>query len=721
MHKLFSKILAGAYSFALICSMGIAQADQSFGYAKIGESYLQSFEGIKPASSAPSSSSSKVDFSKATPLSAREMCATTFSIFARVQNADNAAVYSPLETLVHDLNLFCFHSKDEKLRGNHLFSKVNQTRTVFGQAALAYKLANPTADITQLRKNQEFVKVLLSDEELFKALDSAIEQVAERQSDLLTFWQEVAKLEQEQIDKLFFKKDGYLKWLNLKALNKSSLAMEASTRMSNIYPLLWLTCDKVGLPVLKRLRTSVFGGEAAKESIFIDILNNLKSMPADYNPIAYYKSYQNKFTGPELANLDAAFEQSYDQTKAMFENLHVPFTDTLGEFKAKQLKMTKGFIITGLVTSGGWNLFKVYLAYGSLRSMLDMQHTTNHIHRKLIGAARVVQAVDAINAQLSAHKATSAALGTLRAAMEEKASANFKTLLGLLRTNTFKGNESVFSLSGRVKAAYTLIQEVKDELISFMKFVGEVDAYLSIAKLYKKYQHTPLAYSFVTFIEQDAPYIELQNFWNPMLDVTKAVGNNITFNVDGTGRAAIVTGSNSAGKSTIMVNGLSSTLLLAHTLGIAPVTSATMTPFDYLATSLKVQDNVATGESHFVAETRHAARLSDAIAQLPTGKKAFIAIDELFEGTTAAVGSKALHDFGQTLAAHDNLIFVISTQYQGEPTKLEQETNGVCKNHRVDVIKNDDGTITRPYKVEEGVSQVSIGNELLQQAFAGAR
>jgi len=77
-----------------------------------------------------------------------------------------------------------------------------------------------------------------------------------------------------------------------------------------------------------------------------------------------------------------------------------------------------------------------------------------------------------------------------------------------------------------------------------------------------------------------------------------------------------------------------------------------------------------------------------------------------------------LHDFGLELSHFKNLIGVICTQFQAEPTTLERETNGAFKNYKIDVIVNPDGSLTRPYTLEEGISTTNIASELLEQAFS---
>ncbi len=640
------KRFVGLFIFQLLgLFVATSNAGQGLSYNKVGELYLQSFESIAPEEKP---SNEPIDFKNETQLSDRELRSITFSAFASTSdNQPNKKTYSHLETAAKDLNLFSYQSKEQGSEKNSLFSKINNTVTVLGEAVLAKQLANPISNIAQLNKKQAFIKLLLKDEELFKGLDDAVNSIVDDQSGLLYFWKEVDSLEKDSLNSLFFKSDSFLK-----GLNKSSLAQEVKTRTT-------MLLDAFPLTLLVTL------------------------------PFTFYAS-------KHIAEV-AKYNRSHG---------HV-------DQAAADEDAAKKVLLVGI----GGTILAPYVIYLAIPKLRDARNKANYIQRKLMCVAKVLNVFDELQNLLKDNSIATNALSSNATTKDSESTQDFNTLLGLLRTNTFKGNPSFFSWTGRVKAAYSLMQEHKTEFVKFMHFVGEVDAYLSIAKLYKKHPQTKNHYSFVTFANKNAPYIKVQQFWNPMLDAQVAVANSLEFNIGGKGRIAVVTGSNSAGKSTIMINGLTDTLWLAQTLGIAPAGQLTATPFDLIATSMKVQESIMTGQSHFVAEAQHATKLLESIKNLPTDKKAFMAIDELFEGTTAAVGSKALHDFGKSLAQYKNLIAVICTQYQSDPTLLEQETKGICKNYKVDVVKNANGTITRPYLVEEGVSQVSIGAQLLEGAF----
>jgi len=291
-------------------------------------------------------------------------------------------------------------------------------------------------------------------------------------------------------------------------------------------------------------------------------------------------------------------------------------------------------------------------------------------------------------------------------------SSDLKTLVALLKTKTFKGNYSFFSNIGRILAAFEIAQETTDGFTGTMQAIGELDACLSIAKLYKQFQNNNNAtYCFVEYLDQDKPYLQLTDFWNPMIDPAKVVTNSIELGNPTGARNAIITGSNTGGKSTIL-KAVVINILLSR-FGIAPARKAVMTPFSYLATSLNISDNTAAGISLFKAEVLRAKTIINNIKSLRKDQHAFIAIDELFVGTNAQKGSAAAHKVANHITSFDNTLFTLATHFE-QLTDLEKETNGMCKNYKVDIFKNEDGSLNRPFKLEAGISTSNVADEILQ-------
>jgi DNA mismatch repair ATPase MutS len=301
-----------------------------------------------------------------------------------------------------------------------------------------------------------------------------------------------------------------------------------------------------------------------------------------------------------------------------------------------------------------------------------------------------------------------------------------KTLVGYLEAKTFSGDYSFFSDSGRILAAFHLIQELKNEFVGLMQAVGEVDACLSIAKLYKSLQSSTLknenvsgcmnnynaTYCFVEYIEKDTPYLHLEDFWNPIINPQIVVTNSLELGDAQSPRNIVVTGSNTGGKSTILKSIVVNIML--SRLGIAPARKAVMTPFTYVATSMNIGDDTAGGISLFKAEVLRAKSILDNVRSLQPHQHAFLAIDELFVGTASEKGEEAACKFAQALNALPNTMFTFATHFK-KATELEQKTNGSCKNYMVEAFKDENGNIVRPFKLEPGISTSNIANDILQE------
>ena len=300
-----------------------------------------------------------------------------------------------------------------------------------------------------------------------------------------------------------------------------------------------------------------------------------------------------------------------------------------------------------------------------------------------------------------------------------------KGLKKLFKTPTFAdASYSWKHYDGRIKKAYYIMQEVKERFIPYLHAVGQLDAYLSIAKLYKEHQGLNARYSFVDFIDQEKPCMQAKEFWNPMISSTKIVTNSIQLDSDRM-QGILVIGPNGGGKSTIAVQGITSAIWLAQTLGITPAQHLQMTPFDYISALLKIQDDVISGVSHYQAELEQTAQAYAAACKLQQGNKIWLAVDEAYEGTNAESGAYAVSEFVKKLVQDKKILFSMVTHQNQNATTLEKETNGACRNYTVDVkvVRNALGEIElkHTHRLIPGDNMDSaIGAELFNQAFKRA-
>jgi len=173
----------------------------------------------------------------------------------------------------------------------------------------------------------------------------------------------------------------------------------------------------------------------------------------------------------------------------------------------------------------------------------------------------------------------------------------------------------------------------KLQLKDWFEVIAEMEVAISMASLV----HNEPGWCFP---EIDSAYFHLQAeaIGHPLIPVATRVTND--FSMEGTGKIAVITGSNMAGKSTFL-RSLGTNIVLA--LMGAPVCAERMKLSDMeLISSMRVSDNLAESTSTFYAELK---KLQYIIESVNRKEPVFILLDEVLRGTNSTdrhKGSRAL-------------------------------------------------------------------------------
>lgn len=364
---------------------------------------------------------------------------------------------------------------------------------------------------------------------------------------------------------------------------------------------------------------------------------------------------------------------------------------------------------------GGFALIEAYFGLVCAMAYNQCQLTVKalaFLHEKSIALADIITAVDILEQQLRDYPQ----LQTLQYAgiisdfahTKKSLSEKMQRLVELLRTNTFKSKPTFFALQGRVRVAYALIEELKNEFIPVLIALAEIDAYLSCATLYKAHQDGTNAYCFATYLEQDTPYLNAQAMWNPFVGAEKSVVNSIELGAH-LPLNIILTGPNAGGKSTFS-KGIALSVILAQTITITPG-KTTLTPFAKINTYMNISDDTAGGNSLFKSEVMRAQELLNSIIALPKNQFSFSVMDEMFSGTSPKEGEAAGYAVAKNIGSHKNSIAIIATHFP-RLKKLDTDT-GNFKNYQVRVIRHEDGTFSYPFKLEEGAADQNVALDIL--------
>lgn len=191
---------------------------------------------------------------------------------------------------------------------------------------------------------------------------------------------------------------------------------------------------------------------------------------------------------------------------------------------------------------------------------------------------------------------------------------------------------------------------------------------------------------------------------HPLIPASKRVHNSFTLN--GTGKTALITGSNMGGKSTFLRSvGINTVLALMG----APVCAKAFSISNIaLMSSMRIADNLAESTSTFYAELK---KIQSIIEAVKAQRKVFILLDEILRGTNSLdrhTGSKALI---QQLI-QQNAVAVIAT-HDVELANLETQLPNAISNYHFDVqVSNEE--LYFDYKLKQGVC-TSLNASLLMK------
>ena len=399
-----------------------------------------------------------------------------------------------------DLEILCGPKSNT---GWYLASQLDRTVTEAGKAALFRKLINPQHDIKQIEKQQAIVAHLINNKSLFNKLDEKLKALVESENLMLSYWydENFRHNNDDKIRVLFSSKIACLKKLENK-INKSPLLWQINNINNSAVGLAWkgysfYLCLAGLIYTVTKFDLATCLPEKIYKSAMIPKMKQMsKFMTLPIWGIPLLKMISNKNKRKKIE----------DTSKKGYNLLN----------KSKQIYRT----VQNL--SG-----ESYSHWNDLRKKDDYAkviHVARYINN-LKAIAKLVTKNDELAARMPSIKNFNEYLAKL-----EQTSKDMSDLLKLFEKKTFDGNySSRFMYWGRVKIAFDLIANLKDQFVDAMITIGEIDAQLSIAKLYKEFQDKRVTFCFPTYIDQatvNSPSVKAIDFWNPSIDSKKVIPNS---------------------------------------------------------------------------------------------------------------------------------------------------------------------------------------------------
>ncbi|HMQ47387.1 MAG TPA: MutS family DNA mismatch repair protein [Saprospiraceae bacterium] len=243
----------------------------------------------------------------------------------------------------------------------------------------------------------------------------------------------------------------------------------------------------------------------------------------------------------------------------------------------------------------------------------------------------------------------------------------------------------------------------RDRLPEWFEAMAEFEALSSLANL----SHNQPDWVFAN-VSSDTLQLEAIDLGHPLIHPDKRVCNDLQMPTDG--HIKLITGSNMAGKSTLLRTvGLNIVLAMCG----APVCARRFElPPLLVYTSMRTQDALHESTSSFYAELKRLKVIIEAVENPPEGVQVFFLLDEILKGTNSRdrhTGSKALieqliRSQGAGLIATHDL----------ELGQLESQANGAIENLCMEVEIRE-GKLYFDYKLKKGVSASFNATLLMQQ------
>ena len=577
-----------------------------------------------------------------------------FSLFdsLSLQSAPHNCLHD-IDTM-QDLNLFAGKKADE----TYVAEIVDRTRTEFGKVFLYGLISSPIHDIKALQARQKIIKLFIDDVRLYQQMDELYQQFARSENMVLSLWARDGFL---QSTKRRYFSLPYFQNLT-KSLNTSVVALELKSLWDHHQRATFMMSDIIAailLPAYGLCNSTDISLPTTVERVAKRLQGAGGKLFALMSAISHNKYFTSGLFFAAGTSCALAIKEDYEWAR-----------DNITLDKCLQKKM-------------------MYIAQ-FFKNIISLSHiiSKHPILVELCPAAKDIQLF----------------------MQTEFLTPDMQRLFSFFTSSTLSGHVSPFSVQGRVLAAFKLVYDLKEKLEPLLLAIGEIDAYMSCARLYKEYKEKRVQFCFTQYKVDNQPSIIMTDFFNPLIDSGNVVTNSLYLQGPDQ-RNMVITGPNAGGKSTL-IKAVPINLILSQTIGLAAASYAEITPFYSIATYLNVVDDIVAGNSLFKAQVLRAQEMIQVVENTPETFFSFVALDEMFNGTSAKESAAAAYSVVKYIGNYSNNIMIVATHFHLLTTLAD--VYKAFDNYKVSVDVSEKG-IFYPFTLERGVSTQHIALDILEQ------
>lgn len=569
--------------------------------------------------------------------------------------------------LISDLDVYIGKNKDPKFS---LISQINRTKTIAGECTLATLLARPTTDILDLTKRQNTIKAVIR----YKSEQNTIDRILD-----------TYKTIENNVLSVFFDKDPIYDNVFTNFVEKEFLF---KTKSRNTVKFLGnYKCCKDILSFLKATSINM-------EMVFVKILvqnlgcpaNRLESFPFLGIPFA------------ALMSSNILLMDNADKLASLQQYSYL-IPSTYMDFKLKLSAINDYKNNDKILHCIAKRLYDFSLLLRIAKKLNEIIENNEDLQKNL---GDKIHYLKNLNVKLASDQ-------------------NLRMIFNFLMNNPEKLRDWHYfrDNAGYILFIYDNLKLLQDNIIGAIAEIGLIDTYFSCANIFKEMQtkknHLVFA-NFISPVDAKSPYIKFEKIWNPFLNPNIAIPNNVEMGEDSNTKCntMIITGPNAGGKSTF-TNSVILTIILAQTLGIAPGQNVTLTPFCKINSYIEIKDDVASGESAFIAEVNRGLYNYQILKNLKENQFSFSVFDEPFRGTNPIEGAAAEYSILEKTGYFKNNLSIVTTHYPIMTLLEEKNFNLGFRNYKVYITKNKNGKIIFTYKIIPGKSKQNIAIDILSQ------
>lgn len=564
----------------------------------------------------------------------------------------------------------------KELQLDRLVTILDRTTTSFGRWGLV-TLLQPIADHKHLQQRKEIITFLVDHPENMRNFQKQLKQVARVEKSLLTYWDGADQLSRN-CERFYFSS------LGLDPLNKSSLALDASTVLE-------------GFNIIKSLAQVFALWGVSQEFLYWSVgaqqdFNLLRGMKTGLmDPVMRHSPWLYKLDKGPYTWRNAAQAVSWGDVYNVWKSgisekspdgtliTSPPMGKIGGFFMATASTLLYDYQWANAIDSIGKRII------GMNRDLNQLQVRVSDVAQCIKSIMQLRQSVESQDNEFNNYFNDDNDNGDVEAFIEKLFEPRFLQKPGYLYSR------------GHVLTMHQDIKRMKRSLIPLLHSVALLDAYCSIAQLYTESQDEQVVFSFPEFVESPQPFVQYHKAWLPLLSYEQAIANDLVLGADQPGKF-VITGPNGGGKSTILKTyGVAA--VLAQSWGIVPAQSGQQTIFSSIKTALALQPE--DGLSDFMTEEKTMTGLLNDIAKSDAAHPMLVLIDEPYKTTVNVESAKRMYQFGKDIADFKHALVGIATHLK-KPILLERDTSGIFANYQVKIREISFGVFERMFKVEKG-------------------